>query len=147
MPLFVNQATSSLQASPQDWVRFAQEGEPLGSTLRICLLNDLLYHTTGELSGQIDLQHAALLQAKRVVLDLTAIDHIDSKGIQLIVQLFKQLTEAGIRFRVDVPPNSLLHTLNACRLNSFIETKVIEPNTITPNVSPSHTRQEEHCDE
>jgi anti-sigma B factor antagonist len=68
------------------------------------------------LAGEIDLSNARGLEeaiasstpnhAMTVVVDLSALDYIDSAGIQLIYQLREQLSTRGQVLKLVIPPTS-----------------------------------------
>jgi anti-anti-sigma factor len=71
------------------------------------------------LSGEIDMSNAAELRAaitestpnysRGVVLDLSAVDYIDSAGIQLLYSLAQNIRHRGQALRVVIPPQSAAH--------------------------------------
>lgn len=71
------------------------------------------------LSGEIDMSNAAELRvaitestpnySRGVVLDLSAVDYIDSAGIQLLYWLAQNMRHRGQALRVVIPPHSAAH--------------------------------------
>jgi anti-anti-sigma factor len=81
------------------------------------------------LSGEVDLSNAASLRAaladampnheQRLILDMTAVEYLDSAGIQLIYQLREQLRARGQSLALVIPTPSPSH--DALRLAGLTE--------------------------
>lgn len=72
------------------------------------------------LSGEIDLSNAESLEtaidqatadAKDVVIDLTAVDFIDSRGLRLLKRASTAVAERGGTFAVVAPPNGVARSV------------------------------------
>jgi anti-anti-sigma factor len=58
-----------------------------------------------------------------VILDLTRLDHLDAKGVQLVATLHRFFSALGAYFRVDVPQHPIMRTLEECRLDRFLDVR------------------------
>lgn len=58
--------------------------------------------------------------SKRVVMDLSAVDYIDSAGIGLVALSSGRLNEAGGRLVVVAPEGRVLQLLNMTQMNAII---------------------------
>ncbi len=72
------------------------------------------------LSGEIDLSNIDRLQRTidrasegqaKLVLDLAAVEYIDSQGLRLITQLARKLDSAGTAFEIVAPPESVARSV------------------------------------
>jgi anti-anti-sigma factor len=72
----------------------------------------------GRESGQIEPEVMGAIKsgAKMVIMDLTAVSHIDSTGIGVMAYCFGKATQAGTQFRVSGARDSVLNVFQVTRL-------------------------------
>lgn len=78
-----------------------------GSTV-ICLGGDIDLSNTESLETEIG---TAVLGAQRIVIDLEAVEFLDSSGLRLLKRLSTRATEAQADLVVVAPPNSVARSV------------------------------------
>jgi anti-sigma B factor antagonist len=77
-------------------------------------------------SGEVDLEHSPQAREilldqvgrkRRVLVDLSAVDYIDSSGIASLVEAFQKAKKAGTGFALAAPNPSALRVLELARLD------------------------------
>jgi anti-sigma B factor antagonist len=77
-------------------------------------------------SGEVDLEHSpqareVLLEQvgrrRRVVVDLSAVDYVDSSGIASLVEAFQRARKGGTGFALAAPNSAVLRVLELARLD------------------------------
>jgi anti-sigma B factor antagonist len=79
--------------------------------------------TLGRESSQIEAQVVKLLQegARKLVVDLSKVDYVDSTGIGIIAYCFGKITQAGATCRVAGAKGLVMDLFRITRLDSVIQ--------------------------
>jgi anti-sigma B factor antagonist len=79
--------------------------------------------TLGRESSQIEAQIVKLLQegARKLVIDLSKVDYVDSTGIGIIAYCFGKITQAGATCRVAGAKGLVMDLFRITRLDSVIQ--------------------------
>jgi anti-anti-sigma factor len=98
--------------------------ETSSNAVRFVITEESLLHHTETLREQMtaSLREVA---AGEVVLDLTQVATISSRGVGLIVGIWKSCLKKGLEFRVEVLPGKLTNLLKMCNLSGQIDIREI----------------------
>ena len=78
-----------------------------GEVTRIALGGEVDFHTAGRLQALIDAECQG--RADRVVIDLSAIEFVDSHGLRLLADAHRRLASDGRRLEIMRPPDPVWH--------------------------------------